>query len=132
MIEKLNSKLIRYIIVGGTAYLVEMATLFGLKDGAKFSSVKSVAISFWVGLVVGFLLQKIVTFKDHDRRVHILAKQILMYACLVLFNYVVSLIAVKLLTPKLSVFLVRTMIIALGTFWNYSFYHLLFQQTDVK
>ena len=132
MIKKLNPKLIRYIIVGGCAYLIEMATLFGLKDGAKFSSIKSVAISYWVGLIVAFFLQKIVTFKNHDRRVHVLAKQILMYACLVLFNYAVTLIAVHLLTPKLSVFLIRTIVIALGTIWNYFFYRLLFKQTEVK
>ena len=132
MIKKLSPKLIRYIIVGGCAYLIEMATLFGLKDGAKFSSIKSVAISYWVGLIVAFFLQKIVTFKNHDRRVHVLAKQILMYACLVLFNYAVTLIAVHLLTPKLSVFLIRTIVIALGTIWNYFFYRLLFKQTEVK
>jgi putative flippase GtrA len=132
VIKKLNPKLIRYIIVGGCAYLIEMATLFGLKDGAKFSSIKSVAISYWVGLIVAFFLQKIVTFKNHDRRVHVLAKQILMYACLVLFNYAVTLIAVHLLTPKLSVFLVRTIVIALGTLWNYYFYHFLFRQSELE
>ena len=132
MIKKLNPKLVRYIIVGGLAYLVEMATLFGLKHEAKFSSVKSVAISFWVGLVVAFLLQKIITFKNHDRRIHILAKQIIAYGCLVLFNYLVTLITVKLLTPRLSVFIVRTMIIVLATIWNYYFYSLLFKQTSVE
>jgi putative flippase GtrA len=129
MREKLNQKLIRYIIVGGVAYLIEMATLFGLKDGAKYSSIKSVAISYWVGFAAAFLLQKIVTFRNHDKRVHVLAKQILAYSCLVLFNYVITLLAVKLLTPQLSVFLVRTLVIALATIWNYYFYNLLFKQT---
>lgn len=132
MIKKLDPKLIRYVIVGGTAYLIEMATLFGLKDGAKFSSIKSVAISYWVGLVVAFLLQKIVTFKNHDRRVHILAKQIVIYALLVVFNYLVTLIAVKLLTPRISVFVVRTLVIALGTIWNYFIYGLIFSHKTVE
>jgi putative flippase GtrA len=132
MIKKLDPKLIRYVIVGGTAYLIEMATLFGLKDGAKFSSIKSVAISYWVGLVVAFLLQKIVTFKNHDRRVHILAKQIVIYALLVVFNYLVTLIAVKLLTPRISVFVVRTAVIALGTIWNYFIYGLIFSHKTVE
>jgi len=132
MIKKLDPKLIRYVIVGGTAYLIEMATLFGLKDGAKFSSIKSVAISYWVGLVVAFLLQKIVTFKNHDHRVHILAKQIVIYALLVVFNYLVTLIAVKLLTPRISVFVVRTLVIALGTIWNYFIYGLIFSHKTVE
>jgi putative flippase GtrA len=132
MIKKLDPKLIRYVIVGGTAYLIEMATLLGLKDGAKFSSIKSVAISYWVGLVVAFLLQKIVTFKNHDRRVHILAKQIVIYALLVVFNYLVTLIAVKLLTPRISVFVVRTLVIALGTIWNYFIYGLIFSHKTVE
>jgi putative flippase GtrA len=119
-------------MVGGTAYLIEMATLLVLKDGFKYSSIKSVAISFWVGLVIAFLLQKLVTFKNHDKRLHVLAKQIITYACLVLFNYVVTLLAVKLLTPKLSVFLVRTLVIILGTIWNYYFYNLLFKQTPLE
>ena len=132
MIKKLDPKLIRYVIVGGTAYLIEMATMLGLKDGAKFSSIKSVAISYWVGLVVAFLLQKIVTFKNHDRRVHILAKQIVIYALLVVFNYLVTLIAVKLLTPRISVFVVRTAVIALGTIWNYFIYGLIFSHKTVE
>jgi putative flippase GtrA len=132
MIKKLNPKLIRYLIVGGTAYLIEMATLYVLKNGVGLSSIKSVAISYWVGFVVAFLSQKIITFNNHDKRLHILAKQLFAYSCLILFNYIVTLVAVRFLTPKLSVFLVRTLVIALGTLWNYYFYSLLFKQTSVE
>ena len=132
MKKRLTPRLTRYIVVGGSAYLIEMATLFGLKDGAKFSSIKSVAISYWVGLIVAFTLQKFITFKNHDRRVHILAKQILIYVLLVLFNYLVTLGAVKLLSPRISVFIVRTMVIALGTIWNYFIYGLMFGNEKVE
>ena len=58
----LKNRIIRYLVVGVSAYALEMAVLFGLHDGVGLSPVESVAISFWFGLVIAFALQKFITF----------------------------------------------------------------------
>lgn len=118
----LKNRLIRYLVVGGSAYALEMAVLFGLHDGIGLSPVESVAISFWFGLVIAFALQKFITFENHEKGIHILGTQLAIYACLVTFNYLVTLLAVKYLSKSYSVFEIRTAVIALGTIWNYVVY----------
>ena len=129
-LRKLNvikPQLIRYLLVGITAYVCEMVTLFGLHDGAGLSPVRSVAISFWVGLVIAFILQKLVAFQNYDRRSHILATQVLVYGLLVGWNYAFTLLAVKLLEGSLSVFVIRTLVIVVVTGWNFAIYSHLFK-----
>jgi putative flippase GtrA len=119
----LKNRLVRYLIVGVSAYLMEMAVLFGLHDGLGLSPVASVAISFWFGLVVAFVLQKFVTFQNRDKKVKVVSFQLTLYGCLVAVNYLITLLAVKHLSPKYSVFAIRTGVIALGTIWNYVIYN---------
>lgn len=120
----------RYLIVGGFAYLIEMATLFGLHHGLKVSPVHSVAISFWVGLIVAFLAQKYITFENHEKRPHIIGLQIFIYGLLVSFNYIVTLLAVSYFSKTFKVYEIRTVIILISTVWNYAVYRLLFKQNQ--
>ena len=125
-----KSRLARYLVVGGIAYVIEIATLYILHHKVGWSSLRSVAVSFWVGLIVAFLLQKIVTFENKDRRAHILARQVGAYGLLVLFNYLVTLLAVKYLSKWLSVYLIRSLIILLVACWNFPIYNLMFRASD--
>lgn len=126
----ISSHLKRYLLVGTAAYLTEMAVLFGLKDIVGLSSLKAVAISFWTGLVVAFILQKIITFQNHDRSLHMLSKQIAGYSALVAFNYFFTLLMVGIFSDKLSVFVIRTAVILLSTGWNFVIYRALFKSKE--
>jgi len=119
----LKNRLIRYLVVGVSAYALEMAVLFGLHDGIGLSPVESVAISFWFGLVIAFVLQKFVAFENHEKKVRAVSYQLSLYACLVAVNYLITLMAVKHFSPRHSVFVIRTAVIALGTIWNYVIYN---------
>ena len=119
----LKNRLLRYLVVGGTAYVLEMAVLFGLHDGIGLSPVKSVAISFWFGLVIAFVMQKFITFENHEKRIHMLGLQLAIYSCLVAFNYLVTILATKYFSPRFSVFEIRTAVIVLATIWNYIVYN---------
>jgi putative flippase GtrA len=131
-VNLLKHRLVRYLIVGGFAYLIEMATLFGLHHGLKISSVYSVAISFWVGLIVAFLAQKYITFENHEKRPHIIGLQLVIYGLLVGFNYLVTLLAVSHFSNRFKVYEIRTVVILLSTVWNYAVYRLLFKQDQLS
>ena len=56
----------RYLLVGGLAYIFEIFSIFILKS-IGLSSVEAVAISFWIGLVAAFILQKYIAFQNFDK-----------------------------------------------------------------
>ncbi|MDB5160560.1 MAG: hypothetical protein JWO99_823 [Candidatus Saccharibacteria bacterium] len=113
---------ITYLVVGGTSFLIEMASLFIFKEFLHFSDVLSVAISFWIGFVAAFILQKIITFKNHDKAAKVVGKQLVIYGLLAAWNYFFSLGLVAFFSGTASVFVVRTVAIAIITLWNYGIY----------
>lgn len=113
---------IRYAISGGTAYLLELLALFVLVGVFYFDSIAAVAVSFWIGLIASFTLQKILAFQNHVRSTQRLLQQALLYGALILFNYAFTLLFVAILAPVASVFVARTGAIAFTTIWNFIAY----------
>lgn len=119
----------RYLIIGGSVYLLEIAViLVAQHQGA--SSVVAVGIAFWVGLVVSFLLQKLVTFSD--KRVHhkILIPQVLAFSALVLFNFGFTILVTKLLASVMPAAITRTLALGITTIWNFYLYKTKIFKTD--
>lgn len=126
----LSSPIGRYLIVGGSVYLLELVVIVAAeKLGA--SAVVAVGVSFWIGLVISFALQKVVTFGD--KRVHhrILLPQIIAFSLLVLFNFGFTILVTKLLESWLPAVVTRTIALAITTIWNFYLYKTrIFQQKD--
>src|SRR5664279_5546562 len=104
-----------------------MGVLFGLYDALHLSSFISVAISYWVGFAVSFISQKFIVFSNHDKRRHIIAKQLVGYSLLVAWNYVFTLAVIALFSSSVSVFVLRTGAIAVTLLWNFAIYKRLFK-----
>jgi len=125
-----KNTLVRYLVVGGVAYLIEMGFLYFLKYGAHASSLESVAISFWIGLVAAFVMQKFITFQNYESKTKEVAKQLLGYGILVAWNYGFTLLAVHIFEKSFSVFVIRTAAILIITSWNFIIYKALFKQNN--
>ena len=111
----------RYVMIGGSVYLFELLVIVvALHYGA--SAVVAVGLSFWLGLIVSFVLQKVVTFGD--KRVHhqVLVPQVASFSLLVLFNFGFTLVVTKLLSPPLPAVLTRTLALGTTTIWNFYLY----------
>src|SRR4051812_34621007 len=75
----------RYLVVGGSIYVLELIIIVAAQSlGA--SAVVAVGLSFWIGLIISFLLQKLVTFGDKRTHHKILITQVAAFSLLVLFN----------------------------------------------
>ena len=111
----------RYVVVGLSVYGLEMLVIVASQQ-LGFSPLVAVSMSFWIGFVVSFGLQKVVTFGDKRLHHRIVATQMLAYAALVLGNFGFTLLLTSWLVPALPVILVRTMAIAATTTWNYYLY----------
>lgn len=111
----------RYVIIGGSVYILELITIV-VAQSLGASSLFAVGLSFWLGLVVSFVLQKLVTFSD--KRVHhkVLIPQITAFSLLVLFNFTFTLLVTKLLSPALPAVVTRTIALGITTIWNFYLY----------
>lgn len=127
MLKKL---FLRYFAVGASAYLIEMLSLFILLKAFKVSPVVAVGISFWIGFVVAFVMQKFITFGNDNKQKRVVMRQIFLYSVLVTVNYLFTLFMVGLLSSKISVFCIRTGVIAIVTTWNFFVYRLIFSDAN--
>jgi putative flippase GtrA len=111
----------RYLIIGGSIYLLELAVIFAAQSFGA-SAVVAVGLSFWIGLSVSFLLQKFVTFGDKRLHHKVLLPQILAFSALVLFNFGFTILVTKLVTPPVPAVIARTLALGTTTIWNFYLY----------
>jgi putative flippase GtrA len=105
-----------------------MAALYLLRDSARLDSVTAVAISFWVGFVAAFVLQKYVTFQHKDARPKVLVRQLATYSLLVAWNYIFTLAVAHYFASVASIFVLRTIVILIVTVWNFAVYRWVFKE----
>lgn len=126
----LQKPLVRFCFVGGLTYIVDIGILIGLHSGLHTQRTVATGISFWVGLLFSFVLQKLVAFQDYKRELRAITRQTLWYGVLVVFNYVLTLIIVSL-SPDKDLILSRTIAVAVTATWNYFFYkHIVFRTSE--
>ncbi|HUC88285.1 MAG TPA: GtrA family protein [Candidatus Binatia bacterium] len=111
----------RYLVIGITVYLFELLVIV-VAEHRGASAVLAVGISFWLGLIVSFILQKVVTFKDKRMHHKVLIPQLAAFTGLVLFNFCFTLGVTKLLSPGLPAVVSRTIALGITTCWNLYLY----------
>lgn len=114
--------LVRYVFVGGISYIAEMLTLYVCSTLLGLSSIPSVTISFWIGFVLSFILQKVVAFSNKERALKRLFWQSASYAILVLANYLFSIATVAMFDSITGIYIARTIALIITTSWNYVIY----------
>lgn len=126
-----HSKVVRYVLVGGFAYLAEIGLLYLLHDVLHVDPIISVTISFWLGFGLAFVLQKYIAFQNHERARHVIIRQLVWYGLLVAWNYVFTVAIVAALEAHVSVLLCRTFAIFMITGWNFLMYKKIFKPAAV-
>ncbi len=111
----------RYIIIGVGIYLIELVIIviaqhYGARDTV------AVGISFWLGLMISFFLQKILTFGDTRMHHKVLVPQLLAVTCLVLFNFGFTIVVTRLLRNHVPAVGTRTIALGVTTIWNFYLY----------
>lgn len=126
----LGTRLGRYLVVGGTVYLLELIIIV-VAQKAGASNVVAVGLSFWIGLLVSFGLQKLVTFQDRRTQHRILIGQILAVSLLVVWNFGFTILVTKALQPIAPV-ITRTLALLITTVWNFYLYKTRIFSTEPK
>ena len=120
---------IRYLIVGGSVYVFELVVIYTAQHNGA-SAVVAVGLSFWLGLIVSFGLQKLVTFSDRRMHHKVLIPQIVAVTLLVLFNFGFTIVVTKLLADHIPAVISRTIALAITTIWNFYLYRTRIFKTD--
>jgi putative flippase GtrA len=111
----------RYLVVGGSVYVFELAVIV-VAQWLGASAVWAVAISFCLGTLVSFLLQKLVTFGDKRMHHRVVLSQFIAVTLLVVFNFGFTVLVTKLLSPPLPAVVTRTLALLTTTIWNFYLY----------
>jgi len=122
----------RYLIIGGSVYAFELLVIvIAQKMGAN--APLAVAISFCLGTLVSFFLQKLVTFGDKRMHHRILIPQMIATALLIVWNLSFSVLLTKLLENHLPAVVTRTIALGITTIWNFYIYKTrIFKNSDAE
>lgn len=111
----------RYVLVGGMVYVLELIIII-IAQNMGASAVVAVALSFTIGLIVSFFLQKLFSFGDRRMHHKIIVPQAIAVGLLVVWNFCFTLGMTRLLEDLLSPTITRTIALAITTIWNYYLY----------
>lgn len=111
----------RYLLIGGSVYVFELVVIV-IAQAWGASPVWAVAISFALGTLVSFFLQKFVTFRDKRMHHRILIPQLVATTLLVLWNLGFSVLVTKMLQDHLPAVVTRTLALGITTIWNFYLY----------
>lgn len=112
---------VRYVLVGGSAYVLELFVII-LARNSGASNIWAVALSFCIGLMYSFILQKFITFSDRRTQHKVLLSQLLTVSALVVFNFMFTIIVTALLQHIFPAIITRTIAIGITTIWNFYLY----------
>ena len=122
----------RYLVIGGSVYVFELLVIV-VAQGLGASAPWAVAISFCLGTLVSFWLQKLVTFGDKRLHHRIVIPQLIATGLLVLWNLSFSVALTKLLEHDVPAVVTRTVALAITTVWNFYLYKTrIFKQSGVE
>jgi putative flippase GtrA len=121
----------RYLFIGGSVYLLELVVIV-VAQWLGASAILAVGLSFWIGLLISFGLQKIITFGDKRLHHRVLIPQIIAYCLLVAFNFGFTILVTKLLVSVIPAVATRTLALAITTIWNFYLYKTRIFKTDAE
>lgn len=120
-ISRLSQHARRYLVIGISIYIFELLVIV-IAQWLGANSILAVTLSFWLGLIASFILQKLVTFNDKRTHHKVLIPQIAAFSLLVLFNFGFTVAVTQLLTGLLPPTVTRTLALGITTLWNFYLY----------
>jgi len=105
-------QIIKYLIVGGTAALVDLVLLYILTDILGIWYLTSASLAFIVAFFVSFFLQKFWTFRDTDKEK--MYKQLGIYLAVALINLLINAGLMYILVDGFKAWYILAQIIASG------------------
>lgn len=115
-----SHKLIRYLFVGGTTFIIDIGLLVLLHGIFNLSVPVATTISFWVSVMYNFYLNRNWTFSAGENKK--LQKHIVAYGMLLAFNYLFAVLFVSYFSKHIPYTIAKTLSVIVQTSWTYRIY----------
>jgi putative flippase GtrA len=113
-------KLIRYLLVGGTTFIIDFGLLVLLHGKFRVRLPVATSISFWVAVAYNFFLNRTWTFSSSENKK--LHQHLVAYGALLAFNYVFAVLFVSFFSRHIPYTVAKTLSVILQTSWTYQIY----------
>lgn len=111
----------RYLVAGGVAFVSDYSVFLALHYLAGLSSPRSGVISFFIGLIVSFTLQRFWVFSGDSNQ--LIKREVIGYGVLAFINFFVTAYGLILLDNlKVPAFIAKLLIVGIIMVWNYLLY----------
>ena len=112
--------LVRYILVGGTTFIIDFSLLFFFKTRVHTSLALATSVGYWVSIIYNFTLNRWWSFSANE--VHSLYRHALTYGILLAFNYTFTLIFVSTVSHLVYFGVAKILAVLIQTSWTYFIY----------
>lgn len=111
---------VRYLLVGGTTFIIDFGLLYTLHGHFKLNLGASTSVAYWVSIAYNFTLNRYWTFDAREKES--LARHITTYMILLIFNYLFTVTFVSIVGTHINYIIAKMLAVAIQMIWTYPVY----------
>ena len=111
---------VRYLIVGGSTFVIDFGILFILHGKLGFGIAASASISYWVSIIYNFVLNRYWTFDAREKES--LQRHITTYLILLIVNYIFAVTFVSFASTHINYIIAKAIAVLFQMIWTYPVY----------
>ena len=115
-----SNHFVRYVFVGFSTFIIDFGLLLLLHGFWDIDLVVATSIAYWLSIMYNFTLNRWWTFSNTDRQN--LRKNLTGYLLLLGFNYLFTVIFVKLASNHINYGLAKVMAVGIQVSWTFPVY----------
>lgn len=111
---------VRYVLVGGTTFVIDFGILFCLHGLLKLNLAGSTSVAYWIAIIYNFVLNRYWTFDAHEK--NSLKHHITTYLLLLVFNYLFTVTFVSIVGSHINYIIAKALAVLIQMSWTYFIY----------
>jgi putative flippase GtrA len=111
---------VRYLLVGGTTFIIDFGLLFMLHGKLKFGIAASTSVAYWASITYNFVLNRYWTFDVWEKQS--LQRHITAYLMLLIVNYLFAVTFVSFMSDYINYIYAKAIAVAIQMIWTYPVY----------
>jgi putative flippase GtrA len=111
---------VRYLLVGGTTFMLDFGILIGLHGGLGFGIAASTSVAYWISIIYNFTLNRYWTFDAREKES--LQRHITAYFMLLIVNYLFAVTFVSFASDHINYIYAKAIAVIIQMIWTYPVY----------
>lgn len=111
---------VRYLLVGGTTFVIDFGLLFTLHGKLGFGIAASTSVAYWTSIIYNFVLNRYWTFDAWEKQS--LQHHITSYLLLLIINYLFAVTFVSFMSTHINYIYAKAIAVIIQMIWTYPVY----------